>query len=58
MFLSRHFGFRPKEVEMSRQKRVLLSMLIVMIDPSKDTKKYIADNETAPREQTTETARG
>ena len=26
-------------------KRVLLSILIVTIDPSKDTEKYIADNE-------------
>ena len=30
---------------MSRQKCVLLSILIVTIDPSKDTEKYITDNE-------------
>ena len=30
---------------MSRWKRVLLSMLIVTKDPSKDVEKYIADDE-------------
>ena len=59
-FLSRHYGlFRfssvlvcahwyfkgPEEAEMSRRKRVFLSILIVTIDPSTDTEKYIADDE-------------
>ena len=34
-----------KEVETCRWKRVLLSMLILTIDPSKDTEKYIVDDE-------------
>ena len=46
MFPSRRFSlFRPKEIEMSRWKRVLLSMLIVTIDPSKDAESYIVDDE-------------
>ena len=36
---------KPKETETSRWKHGLLSMLIVTIDPSKATEKYIADDE-------------
>ena len=36
---------KPKMAQTSRRKCVLLSILIVTIDPSKDTEKYIADDE-------------
>ena len=40
-------GLQYKSVlkQMCRRKRVLLSVLIVAIYPSKDTEKYIADDE-------------
>ena len=34
-----------REAETSRQERVLLPMLVVTIDPSKDIEKYIANDE-------------
>ena len=41
-FSPRRFNhFRPKVAETSRQKRVLLSILVVTIYPSKDTEKCI-----------------
>ena len=42
-YMDKSTRFR-QEAETSRRKRVLLSILILTIDPSKDTEKYIADD--------------
>ena len=41
----KHTLIRPEVAETPRRKRVLLSMLIVTIDPSKGTEEYIVDHE-------------